>query len=190
VFGSSADLEEVVQVTEEPAILVLRDEAGDPYLLPRQVVEQEELVAFRVGEDEYLLPRKTLLGARMPGAASDALAEIGGGAASARLSLDESSSRVAEGAATAEALSVRAPDGAYFLLGAETLERARVHSEQERAAVEQALDADVEGYARAEAGLVSLAQPRQTPDGLSFAITRLGVRELRPGRGFGDAFVS
>ena len=108
-------------MAESRAILVLRDEAGTPFLVPQEVVEQEELIAFRLGEDDYLLPRKTLLESLVP---------------------DNESTKDAEG------LSIRAPDGTRVWLSADTLELARAVSAEERAAAEQALDLDVVAFAQ------------------------------------------
>jgi hypothetical protein len=101
-------------------ILVLRDERGIPFLLPQQVVEKEELVALRVGEDEYLVPRKELL---------------------------ESALTDPQAPADGAALSVRTSRGTEFRLAAETLERARVASAEEHAAAGQVLDPGAAGPA-------------------------------------------
>lgn len=107
-------------MAEGRAILVLRDDAGTPFLVPQEVIEQEELVAFRIGDDDYLLPRKTLLESVVP---------------------ETQSTNSAEG------LSIRAPDGTRTWLSAETLERARAVSAEERAAAETALDVEVVAHA-------------------------------------------
>lgn len=107
-------------MSEGNEILVLRDEAGAPFLMPKKVVELEELVAFSVGQDEYLLPRKKLLDAKV----------------------SEEASR-----SSTEAMSVRAHDGTNFLLSTEMLEDARVKSDEERAAAGNVLDADVVAHA-------------------------------------------
>lgn len=88
-------------------ILVLRDERGVPFLLPQQVVENEELVALRIGQDEYLVPCKELLESAVTGP---------------------------QAPAAGSALSVRTPRGTEFRLSAEALERARVTSAEGHAA--------------------------------------------------------
>jgi hypothetical protein len=108
-------------MAEGREILVLRDEAGTPFLVPQAVVEQEELIAFRVGEDDYLVPRKTLLESVVPETQST----------------DD-----------AEGLSIRGPDGTRVWLSTDTLELARVVSAKERAAAEQMLDVDVVAHSQ------------------------------------------
>ena len=103
-------------------ILVLRDEAGTPFLVPQDVVEREELIAFRVGQDDYLVPRKTLLESVVPETKST----------------DD-----------ADGLSIRGADGTHVWLSADTLDLARVASDAERAAAEQMLDVDVDVVAHA-----------------------------------------
>jgi hypothetical protein len=130
-------------------VLVLRDAAGTPFLVPQDVVEREELVAFRVGEDDYLVPRKTLL--------ESVVAEP--------KSLDD-----------ADGLSIRGPDGTRVWLSTDTLDSARVVSDEERAAAEQMLDVDVVAHSH-----------------LDFEITPLGRREMGfGGRGLtpGAAYIS
>jgi hypothetical protein len=127
-------------MTKGREILVLRDQAGTPYVVPQTVVEQEELVAFRVDDDDYLLARKTLLKSVVP---------------------DGEPTEVADG------LLIRAPDGTRAWLSAATLDRARVVSDEERAAAAEVLE--VEAVARAQ---------------LEFEITPLGRTAVGfPGRG-------
>lgn len=97
-------------------ILVLRDEEGAPFLVPQAVIEQEELVAFRVGENDYLIPRKTLLGSAVPDSHS---------------------------ADDRDGMLIRSPDGSRVWLSNDTLEDGRVDSPEERAAAQHALDIEV-----------------------------------------------
>jgi hypothetical protein len=130
-------------------VLVLRDEAGTPFLVPQDVVEREELIAFRVGEDDYLVPRKTLLDSVVPETKSP----------------DD-----------ADGLSIRGPDGTRVWLSTDTLDSARVVSDEERAAAEQMLEVEVVAHTQ-----------------LDFEITPLGRREMGfGGRGMtpGAAYIS
>src|SRR5262245_34183239 len=134
------------------AILLLRDDAGAPYLLSRELVQQQELVALRLGEAAYLLPRETLIRTRVPEEYMDAVAELmAAGDASARLAITEPQAfpyldQAGDGGPV-EALAVRTPQGEYFLIPEALLERAQVTAAEQRAAVEQVLGADdVLGY--------------------------------------------
>lgn len=102
-------------MAEQTNILVLRDETGTPFLIPREVVEREELVAFRVANDDYLLPRKQLLDSEV---SDEAVDEDGG-------------------------LSVRTQEGAHFRLSAETLDHARVSTPEGQEAAANMFEDDV-----------------------------------------------
>lgn len=112
-------------------VLVLRAEAGTPFLVPQDVVEREELIAFRVGEDDYLIARKTLLESVVPETKSS----------------DE-----------ADGLSIRAPDGTRVWLSTDTLDSARVVSDADRAAAEQVLDVEVVAHSHLDFEITPLGR--------------------------------
>ena len=118
-------------MAEGREILVLRDEAGTPFLVPQAVVEQEELIAFRVGGDDYLVPRKTLLEAVVP----------------EKQSTDD-----------AERLSIRAADGTRVWLSTDTLEPTRAVSAEQRTAAEHMLDVDVVTFSQLDFEIVPLSR--------------------------------
>jgi hypothetical protein len=103
-------------------VLVLRDGDGNPFVVPRALLEQEELMPLRLGGEDYLVPRKTLLASAVAG----------------------DSGVVAEnGAAT----TFQTPDGVTVHLTHAQLDEARASSRTEKDAVEAILDAEVAAHA-------------------------------------------
>ena len=98
-------------------VLVLRDRDGNPFVVARALLEQEELMPLRLGGEDYLVPRKTLLASVVTGDSEPG------------------------GAATFET-----PDGVTVRLTQAQLDAVRASSPTEKEAVGAMLDADVVGH--------------------------------------------
>jgi hypothetical protein len=109
-------------------VLLLRDSDGNPFVVPRALLEQEELMPLRLDGEDYLVPRKTLLASAVAGD-SEAVAANNGAEHN--------------GAAT----TFRTPDGVTVSLTAAQLDEARASSPTEKDAVETVLDVEVAAHA-------------------------------------------
>jgi hypothetical protein len=175
-------------MTGSQQILLLRDEDGAPFLIPQDVVERQELAAFRVGGTAYLLPRASLMETLVPAEHTAELAQlVSAGNGSDRVDLAGAASSpslagMARSGAT-EALAIRNAAGTYFLIPADVLEQARVGPEHE-ALVDTVLSGgEVAGFTfGTTAGLLQI-QPSAEP--LGFEVNRLDTRQAFNARTFG-----
>ena len=109
-------------------VLVLRDGDGNPFVLARALLEQEELMPLRLGGEDYLVPRKTLLASAVAGDSED---------------VSENDATEHNGAAT----TFQTPDGVTVSLTTAQLDDARASSPTEKDAVEAVLDVEVAAQA-------------------------------------------
>lgn len=107
---------------DQKEVLVLRDGDGNPFVVPRALLEQEELMPLRLGGESYLVPRKTLLASAVAGD-SGVVSEAG------------------------TDTTFETPDGVTVRLTHAQLDEARASSRTERDAVEDVLDVEVAAHA-------------------------------------------
>jgi hypothetical protein len=103
----------------EQDILLLKDQDGVPYALPRAVVESKELVSFRARGELYLMPREELLST-------------------------EAAEPATSGSDSTEGLALRTSDSSFYVIPNTMLDRFRATSAAEVAAAETLILAGAE----------------------------------------------